>query len=173
MKPAPAAEAGRAGRSRRNRNCRADRSRHRRRRLRQPGLRPPAARRPAGEGLFRPHRWNSPARRRRRNRSASRAQGAANETSVQQHENAPPPASVHELQRRRKLTRPAPEGNGGCRRADHPRCRGSGLRSSRPGPQPDMTAGGGPGGVAIRQVRAATPRRWTSWSPSPFARQTG
>jgi ribonuclease E len=58
----------------------------------QPQQRPAAA----GEQDYSDHTLEqSRPRRARRNRSASRAQGAANETSVQHHENVPAPAAGH------------------------------------------------------------------------------
>ncbi|MFN3924611.1 MAG: ribonuclease E/G, partial [Pseudarthrobacter sp.] len=59
----------------------------------QPQQRPVAA---AAEKDYSDHTLEqSRPRRARRNRSASRAQGAANETSVQQHENVPAAAAGH------------------------------------------------------------------------------
>ena len=79
------------------------------------GTGPGRAQAPGSRPRRKPKPARSRARRGRRNRSASRAQGAANETSVEQREATRPAAagSVHEAkapaQRRRRPSRPASE----------------------------------------------------------------
>jgi len=68
-------------------------------------------------------------RRPRRNRSASRAQGAANETTVQQHENAPAATSGHS--HAAKAPEPAGAGRASdAKPADEPIILGVGVPAS-------------------------------------------
>lgn len=67
-------------------------------------------------------------RRPRRNRSASRAQGAANETSVEQHENVPAASAGHS--HAAKAPEPAPAGSADVKPAEAPIILGVGVPAS-------------------------------------------